>query len=496
MSRAPLCLPYDPRSMLNSQPTVITVIDPGSHTVQFQNDFSLRKFGDIVGQRCYERIAGGQAPCTFCRMQEALNAGEILSNAVAFSNGQHLLVHWAKTATATGEVHVIETITDATEHKRLETALQEAQKMEVVWRIAGGLAHDFNNLLMVINGYSDQVLRECRDPKAGRNLELIKQAGLRAATLTQKLLAFTRQQPFQQSVVSINEVLEGMHEFLQRLLGEPIRLSLVLEARPSQIKIDPVQLEQVILNLAMNARDAMPHGGQVMMRTHDVELKEDYVARHPGARHGRYVALSVIDTGIGMAPETQAHLFEPFFTTKPTGKGTGLGLTTVYGIVKQYHGYIEVESQQGVGSIFTVYFPRLLEISEASCSMPRSTSSDACLLVVEDETPVRELIVNILRNEGHTVLEARNGAEGLELIQGRRLPCRLVVTDVVMPEMTGPAMITQLRPFLPNLKVLFISGYTEEVLTTTNGLDHPVFFLQKPIMPDLLLQTVQAILKS
>ncbi|WP_447979376.1 ATP-binding protein [Candidatus Nitrospira bockiana] len=484
---------YDPQSLLNSQPVAVAVIDPGTHVVQFQNQTSLTQFGDVAGARCYQKIGGSEGPCRFCRMNEALSTGQIRSSDVALPDDRHLLVHWSKTVTSSGEVRVIETITDVTTQKRLEEALRQSQKMEAVGRMAGGIAHDFNNLLMVINGYTDRVLREFSAHPGAGALQLIKQAGTRAAALTQKLLAFSRQKPVEQSVVSLNQTVMNMKELIIGLIGERIRVTFDLDSRLGHLLIDPLQLEQVLLNLVLNARDAMPAGGRLSIRTSNADLDDRYVADHPGARRGRYVCVAVTDEGCGMDPETQARIFDPFFTTKPPGKGTGLGLTTVYGIVKQSQGYIDVASSPGRGTAFTVYFPRLLEREPAGRALSPGERHGDTIVVVEDEESVRGLVVAILTTSGYRVLEAANGVEGLEVIQRASDDCRLVITDVMMPELTGPAMIERLAARLPGLNVLYMSGYADDLLAA-KGLTPRHHFLQKPILPDVLLAKVEALL--
>lgn len=357
---------YDPQSLLNSQPVIVTVIDPSTYHVEFQNQTGLGKFGDIGGKACHAAIAGSPTPCGFCRMGQTLESGELTTNEVSLPNGQTLLVHWAKTVTESGQVHVIETISDITDHKRIEEELRQAQKMEAVGRMASGLAHDFNNLLMVINGFTARLLSKYgQDPNLS-HLQVIGDAGARAAALTKKLLAFSRQQPIQLTAIDLNHIIQNLHNLLTKSVGEHVRLTLSLDPQIRKISIDPVQIEQVILNLVMNARDAMPKGGELQIKTSSAELDEVFVAQHPGSRIGRYVAMSVDDTGCGMDEATQEHIFDPFFTTKSMGQGTGLGLTTVYGIVKQHHGYITVHSVVGQGAKFRIYFPELSDERAAS----------------------------------------------------------------------------------------------------------------------------------
>ena len=376
MSSKPACQShYDPQSLLNSQPVIVTVIDPSTYHVEFQNQTGVEKFGDIGGQACHAVIGGSAAPCQFCRMGETLRTGKLTSNEVPLPNGQTILVHWAKTVTETGKAHVIETITDITERKKIEEQLRQAQKMEAVGRMASGIAHDFNNLLMVINGFTARLIaKHGGDPNLS-HLQVIGDAGARAAALTKKLLAFSRQQPLQLVVVDLNHVIEGLHTLVTKSLGEHIRLTHTLDPRLGKILIDPVQLEQVILNLVINARDAMPQGGDLSIQTSNTEIDEHFVAQHPGSRVGHYVSCSVTDTGCGMDHDTQSHIFDPFFTTKALGDGTGLGLTTVYGIVKQHHGYITANSAIGHGATFRLYFPRATDPTSHTQEITNGTSA-------------------------------------------------------------------------------------------------------------------------
>jgi|CXWL01.1.fsa_nt_gi signal transduction histidine kinase/CheY-like chemotaxis protein len=487
---------YDPQELLNSQPVIVTVIDPTSHLVQFQNETGINKFGDITAARCYEKIAAGESPCSFCKMQEAAESGAMTTNEVSLPHDQHIFVHWSRTVTASGEVHVIETITDITSHKRMERALREAQKMEALGRMAGGVAHDFNNLLMVINGCADNLLQELQAHPASRGLQLIKQAGTQASALTQKLLSFSRQQALEDKELCPNETLAAMEPLLRQLTGGHIELQLSCEPALGRTTIDPVHLEQVIMNLVVNARDAMSQLGRVSIQTYNTELDEAYVARHPGSRQGRYVALAVTDAGCGMDRETLAHIFEPFYSTKEFGKGTGLGLSIVYGIVKQRDGYIDVDSRVGEGSTFTVLLPRQFDANMAEMSAsPVSHQGRTVVVVEDDDAVVRMLVVETVRARGYHVLEAGNGVEGLKTVRDCGDACCLVISDVLMPELNGPAMVEQLRDSRPNLKVLFMSGYSGTLLKQ-HGLTDTVQFLQKPIPPNLLAHRVDALLAA
>jgi PAS domain S-box-containing protein len=387
---------------------------------------------------------------------------------------------------------------DITEHKRLEEQFLQAQKMESVGRLAGGVAHDFNNLLTVINLYSDMALRSLEPSNPPRqDLEEIHKAGDRAAQLTRQLLAFSRRQVLEMHTLNLNEVLQGLAKMLPRLVGEDITLELKFAPDLGYTRADPGQIEQVVVNLAVNARDAMPDGGRLTLETANVTLDRLVLRRHPDAVVGDYVMLAISDTGTGMTEEVKAHLFEPFFTTKGLGKGTGLGLATVYGIIKQHQGHIWVYSEPGLGSTFKIYLPRVeeepakLSRLNESATLPRGTGT---VLVVEDEPAVRGVAVRVLSGLGYRVLEASNGLEALQVAAAWGQAIHLLLTDVVMPEMNGKVLSEQLTAFYPGVKVLFISGYTDETVSQRGVLEEGVSFLQKPFPPAGLAHKVREVL--
>ncbi len=487
---------YDAQILLNSQPVMVTVIDPSTHRVQFQNDTGLRKLGDISGFSCYEKIAGCPSPCDFCRMPEALLSSEVVSNEVALPGDKFLLVHWSKAPTMGGQLHVIETIVDITEHKRTAAALHQSQKMEAVGRLAGGIAHDFNNLMMVVMGHAQRLLQQFATHPARPELEMISQAGTRAAALTRKLLTFSRRQVFEPKELSVTHIIQEMEDILQRLIGEHIQVVTVLHPRTGHAMADPVQLEQVIMNLVLNARDAMPDGGLLNIETDNVDLDERFTRAHPGSIPGPYIKIMVQDAGCGMDADTLAHIFEPFFTTKEPGKGTGLGLATVYGIVKQSRGYIDVTSEPGRGSRFTVYLPRVTEPSPAIAQdreEAKSTPPPDTILVVEDELSIRKLVVTILQDQGYHVMEAADGQEALQCLQRVKGKCPLVIADVIMPRMNTPALVHAVRALQPDAQILYMSGYAGDTLQA-NGLAETMPFLQKPFLPTTLIEKVQELL--
>ncbi|MEW6542806.1 MAG: ATP-binding protein [Nitrospirota bacterium] len=376
-----------------------------------------------------------------------------------------------------------------------EESLRQAQKMEAVGKLAGGIAHDFNNLLTVIIGYSETLLRKLipKDPLR-RSAEQIRQAAERATSLTNQLLAFSRKQVLQPKVLDLNLLVTNMETMLRRLIGEHIKMVSSLCPELWLVQADPGQLEQVILNLALNARDAMEQGGQLTIHTDNVELDARYDHPHGSMPPGPYVKLAVSDTGCGMSPETQARLFEPFFTTKGPGKGTGMGLATVYGIVRQSNGGIVVTSAPGQGSTFTIYLPRAEGTPATFSSGPEIEEAPSGLetvLLVEDEDGVRTLAREVLEESGYTVLEAANGFEAMAISERCAGPIHLLITDVVMPGMSGRELAQRFEVVRPEAKVLFISGYTDDAIGHHGILDQATAFLQKPFTPAAILKKVR-----
>ena len=399
---------------------------------------------------------------------------------------------------------------DLTERKRADEALREreeqlrqAQKMEAVGQLAGGIAHDFNNLLMVIQGDSELILRRLpAEHPMRRNAEGIREASQQAASLTRQLLAFSRKQVLAPRIVDPNLIVANMHGMLQRLLGETIQLELVAAPDTGLVKADPGQLEQVIMNLAVNARDAMPDGGRLTIATGELELDSSAAREHSEAAPGRYVMLQVSDTGTGMDQATRTRLFEPFFTTKEQGKGTGLGLSTVYGIVKQSGGHIWVQSEIGRGTTFKICLP-LAEDEVAIVDSAGLADVEAepvrgaeTILLVEDARRVREVVREILEMNGYAILEARNGSEALDIVAAHTGPIHLMVTDVVMPHMSGRELAQRLATVRPETRVLFMSGYTDDAIVRHGVLEEGTAFLSKPFTPDSLSTKVREVLDA
>ena len=387
---------------------------------------------------------------------------------------------------------------DVTEKRVLEKQLRMAQKMEAIGRLSGGIAHDFNNLLGVIIGYSRVLKRKLGEDTALCEHALeIEKAGQRAASLTKQLLAFSRQQVLTPAVLSLNTLAIDMQQMLLRLLGEDIEVSLALDPELGNVKADQGQIEQVIMNLAVNARDAMPTGGKLKIRTANVALDQTYTRNHPGSKAGDYVMLEVTDTGTGMDSEILAHMFEPFFTTKERGKGTGLGLATVYGIVKQSNGYISVESSVGQGSSFQIYLPRYdgpLEAGARTIDLAESLRGTESILLAEDSESLRKLAQANLESAGFHVLSASCGEEALEIATQHGSTFDLLLTDVVMPGMNGRVLAEQLLPRQPGMKVLYMSGYTDSFIAG-HGVLHPgTNLLHKPFTEEVLIRKVREVL--
>ncbi|MDA8121487.1 MAG: ATP-binding protein, partial [Deltaproteobacteria bacterium] len=397
-------------------------------------------------------------------------------------------------------VNYVGVLRDTTREHQLSEQLRQSQKMEAIGTLAGGVAHDFNNLLTVIEGYSDLLLSRLGEgnPLAAEVRE-IRKASDSASALTRQLLAFSRMQVFQPKVIDLNGLVTNVRKMLGRLIGENIDLVTVAGADLGRVKVDASQVEQVLMNLVVNARDAMPDGGRITIETSNVTLDESFAGKQVVFRPGPYVMLTVADTGTGMNQETMSRIFEPFFTTKETGKGTGLGLATVYGIVKQSGGYIWVYSEPGHGTTFKIHLPRVDEQPEEEAprpQVPARSSGSETVLVVEDTDMVKNLVREILVNSGYTVLEASDGNEALALCERRKEPIHLLVTDMMMPGMSGTELAKAVSSIRPGTKVLYMSGYTEYGSADNPGLPGGSFFIQKPFSVAGLARKVREVLES
>ena len=383
----------------------------------------------------------------------------------------------------------------------LEEQLHQAQKMEALGQLAGSVAHDFNNLLSVIIGYSELLSANLgSEGPAGVRLETIKKAGQRAASLTSQLLAFSRRQALQPRVLNLNSLVTETQRMLQRLIGEDIEQKVLLDPVLSKTKADPGQIVQVIMNLAVNARDAMPRGGKLTIKTANTSFKDGVSFSGVAVPPGEYVLLSVSDTGTGMDEETRNRLFEPFFTTKAAGKGTGLGLATVYGVVKQSGGYVFADSEPGKGTTFKIYLPRVDLPLQAPSSQatqglpPEFPPGSETFLVVEDEPAFRDLLCEQVRSMGYQVLVASNGVEALQIAEQHKGPIRMLITDVIMPQMSGPDLAKNLTKLRGDTDVLYMSGYTDDKLSNILETDPELTLIQKPFHIDDLVRKIQEIL--
>ena len=407
----------------------------------------------------------------------------------------------ASTITGTTEVagKLVIVNRDITGRRQLEDQFRQSQKMEAVGRLSGGIAHDFNNLLGLIIGYAEILQEQIGPDEAQRtSVEEILHAGRRAAALTRQLLAFSRQQVLEPKVLDLNAVIVDVKKMLDRMIGEDVQMTTRLEPNLSHIKTDQGQIEQVLMNLAVNARDAMPRGGKLVIETQNTEIDDAFTRRYPyPVKTGPYVLLTVSDSGTGMDAATQARVFEPFFTTKEKGKGTGLGLSTVYGVVKQSGGYIDIQSEIGVGTTFRIYLPRVEAAVETTASAaPAGGAKDSqqgaeTILVVEDEEALRKLARNILAAYGYTVLEAEDGADALEISKRFRGTIHLMLTDVIMPGLNGPGLAQQMIQERPELKVVYMSGYTGQVFNKDAVLNPGSIFVQKPFTREALAKKIR-----
>lgn len=482
---------YDPQELLNAQPVIVSVIDPPTYKVQFQNETGLNKFGDISGQTCHEKIAGCPTPCSFCKMSEAVGTGNMTMNEVPLPNNQWVLIQWSKAVTADGRTHVIETITDITERKRLEDSARRAEKMEALSRLAGGVAHDLTNLLTVITGASEQVCRRAEDRQPIQDpIKQIQDAVGQAAELMHNLVAFSHHQVADPTVLDLNKILTEMEPKIRQLIGDAILLTVAVMPEGGSVVIARQQIEDIIRHVVTNARDAMPQGGQLKIST-ALRTVTEVAAQEQTVRPGTYVELAVYDTGRGIDPEMQAHLFEPFFVREQFQRGRGLGLASLYGIVRQGGGFVEVSSKLGVGSVFRICLPQSgqAQTDRAPVNQPETIAGGETILLVEDDVDVRVAVRDMLRQTGYEVQEAADGIEALSLLSKATVYPQLILTDVMMPRMTGPQLAKRIDALMPMVKVLYMSGYANENLESVKG--QRLAFIPKPFNSRDLIRKVR-----
>lgn len=485
------------------------VITDTSGNIQYVNPAFERITGyseaEVLGQNPRILKSGKIDPSVYEDLWEAITRGEIWVGQLTNRRKDGTLFEEHVTISPvrdnSGRVaNYIAVKQDISSQTQLEAQLRQSQKLEAIGQLAGGVAHDFNNMLTAILGYSDLSLARLKaDDPVARNIREVKKAAERAAGLTRQLLAFSRKQILEPRILDLNYVVGDINKMLRRLIGEDIDLTTTLASDLGRIKADPTQIEQVLMNLAVNARDAMPRGGRLTIETQNVELNEEYAAKHQPTRAGEYVLLAVSDTGCGIDAETQAHIFEPFFTTKGIGKGTGLGLSTIYGIVKQSGGFIWVYSELDVGTTFKIYLPRLKDAADVeppSISQPVVAAATGTVLLVEDDAEVRGLVARSLESSGYKVIESGNSTRALAIAHSYEERIDLLITDVVMPVMGGRELAERLAILRPGTRVLFISGYTDDAIVRHGIMDRDIAFLQKPFTPDSLLRKVAEVLQA
>ncbi len=493
-------------NIINSLTHPFYVIDAETYEITMAN--AATHFGDLTEKsKCYllthkhdKPCEGDEHPCTIREIMKTKRPVVLEhTHYNSIAKPGYFNVYGYPIFDSDGNViKVIEYTIDITDKKKMEKQFLQAQKMEAVGNLAGGIAHDFNNLLSAIIGYSEMALTDLSsNHPAWEKIKIIMDAGEKAAMLTRQILAFSRKQILEIKVINLNSVVENMSKILRRVIGDDVQLEINTRPAAKNVKADAGQIEQVLMNLSVNARDAMPDGGRLIIETENIELDEEYARNHEGVEPGSYVMLAVTDTGVGMNPEVQEKIFEPFFTTKGD-KGTGLGLSTIYGIVKQHGGHIYVYSEPNVGSTFKIYLPSTGEEKEEEVLYNHGTISQGTerILVVDDEPSIRRLIMDTLQPLGYRLLEASCGREALQINKTTDGEIDILLTDVVMPEMNGMELADIIRESRPSIKVIFTSGYTDRTIFNHDALDDRMSFLQKPITPKKLVSKLNNVLRE
>jgi PAS domain S-box-containing protein len=492
-------------AMLRSIGDHISMIDKDLNII-WANDIAKKIFGDdIVGRKCYVAYHRRQEPCDSCLTLKTLKDGQVHEHETQVIDKENRIIYFHSTANVAlrdkggNPSAVIEISRDITQSKKLEQQLLQAQKMEAVGQLAGGIAHDFNNILTAIIGYGNLLLMEIEnDDPLNKYVTHILNAAQRAANLTQALLTFSRKQIISPKPVNLNEIINVLEKLLSRLIGEDIELSLHLAEDNLTIMADITQIEQVLMNLAANARDAMPDGGSLVISTDLVRCDDDFITAYGYGKPGTYALISVDDTGQGMDEKTKERIFEPFFTTKEVGKGTGLGLAMVYGIIEQHEGYINVYSEQGRGTTFKIYLPLVKSKSEEikTPAHPVLKRGVETILIAEDDIQVRKLAKKVLEGLGYKVIEAADGLDAIRLFNENKDSIQLLILDVIMPKKNGKECYDEIRKIKPDIKVIFTSGYTADIVHKKGILEEGLSFISKPLSPQELSNSVWEVLNQ
>ena len=486
-------------TLLDNLPDGIAQIAPDFRIIWANRSITDMVKVEMKGNCCYQAFWNFKKPCVPCPVEKSFRSGEFEEGNIATPDGKLLELRTVPISDESGKIEsVIEVIRDITEHRKLEAQLRQAQKMESIGILAGGIAHDFNNILTAIIGYGYMALLNMgTDDPLRENIELMLEGADRAAHLTKDLLIFSRVEVSEKMPVDLNEIVGIVEKFLARIIGEDIICKIALHGEPMVVYADMHQLEQVLMNLATNARDAMPEGGDLIICTEQVSLGDDYVAGHEYAKPGRYALLTLSDTGAGMDEATRKKIFEPFFTTKELGKGTGLGLAVVYGIIKEHEGYIDVYSEPGAGTTFKIYLPFIPselqgeEIVQEEESLAEGTET---ILIAEDDESARGLMSLVLKQEGYTVIEAIDGVDAVKKFMENRETIHLLLSDLIMPNMNGKAAYNEMKVWRPDLKAIFASGYAPDDVRQKLFIESGVALISKPVLPHALLKTVRTVL--
>jgi len=481
--------------VMETLPVYLVLLTTDYH-VTYANRVFKERFGESHGPRCFESMLGRTEPCETHAVLKTRAPHEWEWRG---PDGRSYFVHDFPFTDTDGSTLILEMGIDITEQKSLEDQLRQAQKMEAIGRLAGGIAHDFNNILTVIIGYGTLLKMGMQeDDPLQINVEQLLSASERAANLTRSLLAFSRNQVIRLQPMELNEIVRNLEKFLVRIIGEDVAIRTDLAAGELMILADRGQIEQVLMNLATNGRDAMPHGGTFTIGTGAATLDDAFIHAHGYGKAGRYALVTVTDTGTGMDEETCQRIFEPFFTTKEPGKGTGLGLSVVYGIVKQHDGYIYVNSNPGRGTTFSMYLPlyNLAQPDEALPAPAPHLKGTETVLLAEDDDAIRALIIRVLREQGYTVIEAANGEEAVKRFSEHRDTIRLLIFDLIMPKMNGREACEEIMKLCPTIRSLFVSGYTADLLEQKGLLAAGMDLVMKPLSPFDLLRKVREVLDS